>query len=280
MHRYMTPDNLKAEWANASAVAPTRIWKATLDRGLALLLLLPSLPLLVVLVALVRLTSRGPGIYAQLRVGKCGKHFTMYKLRSMRIDAEAGTGPVWASNGCDPRVTRLGYWLRKLHLDELPQLFNVLRGEMSLVGPRPERPEFVKVLADQIPGYLDRLMVLPGITGLAQVNLPPDTDLDSVRRKLKLDQEYIKTSAVVLDLRIIVCTVLRVVGVRHGRGVRLLGLHRAVVLGPAGGAKAAAVESQPVSPETIVIDKVGGKTVSYKDMAELQEEAELAAARD
>lgn len=205
-------------------------WKSIFDRVVALVLLVPGLPLIGLLVALVRLTSRGPGIYRQQRVGREGRVFTMYKLRSMRIDAEAGTGPVWAEAGKDSRVTPLGNALRRLHLDELPQLFNVLRGEMSLVGPRPERPEFVAVLAEQIPGYLTRISVLPGITGLAQINLPPDTDLDSVRRKLMLDREYIDTVGPVLDLRIIVCTLLRVVGIRGGRGVWLLGLQRTVSL--------------------------------------------------
>ena len=167
------------------------------------MLLGPALPLIGLLVLIVRLNSRGPGIFRQVRVGKRGRTFTMYKLRSMRIDAEAKTGPAWSPTGGDPRVTRLGYWLRRLHLDELPQLFNVVRGEMSLVGPRPERPEFVEVLAEQIPGYLNRLMVQPGITGLAQINLPPDTDLDSVRRKLILDCEYIRSASSWLDFRIV-----------------------------------------------------------------------------
>ena len=129
---------------------------------------------------LVRLTSRGPGIYKQARVGKDGRKFMMYKIRTMRQDAEAASGPMW-TQAHDPRVTFLGRVLRKLHLDELPQLFNVLKGEMSLVGPRPERPEFVRVLAEAIPGYRNRLAVRPGVTGLAQVNLPPDTDIASVR---------------------------------------------------------------------------------------------------
>jgi hypothetical protein len=152
----------------------------------------------------------------------------MYKLRSMRCDAEAGTGPVWAGAAADPRVTPLGYWLRVLHLDELPQLYNVARGEMSLVGPRPERPEFVSVLARKIPGYVDRLEVLPGITGLAQINLPADTDLHSVRCKLVLDQQYIRSAGVVMDVRIILCTLLRLFGLRGGRAVSLLGLTRVV----------------------------------------------------
>jgi lipopolysaccharide/colanic/teichoic acid biosynthesis glycosyltransferase len=204
--------------------------KAIADYVLGFLLLILAAPLIGVLVLAIRLTSKGPGVYRQTRVGLKGRVFTMYKLRSMRCDAEAATGPVWAPDGLDPRVTPLGYWLRRLHLDELPQLWNIARGEMSLVGPRPERPEFVAVLANEIPGYLDRLQVLPGITGLAQVNLPPDTDLDSVRRKLTLDCEYIRSASLLLDLRLVACTALRVVGLRGGRAVALLGLHREVRL--------------------------------------------------
>lgn len=229
-NRYLSPESVQSEWSRTVAISPTAFWKLLIDKALALSLLIPGLPLLCILVLLVRLTSHGPGIYSQLRVGKGGKHFTMFKLRSMRIDAEVGTGPVWSCNGSDPRVTPLGYWLRKLHLDELPQLFNVLMGEMSLAGPRPERPEFVKVLAEQLPGYMDRLGVLPGDHVLAQVNLPPDTDLNSVKRKLMLDREYINDASISLDLRIILCTALRVVGLRGGRSVRLLGLLRTVNL--------------------------------------------------
>ena len=203
-------------------------WKTWMDALIATLLLIPGLPMIGILVAAVRLTSKGPGIYSQVRVGRGGRIFTMYKLRSMRIDAETGSGPVWASLGTDSRVTALGYWLRRLHLDELPQLFNVLRGEMSLVGPRPERPEFVKVLADKIDGYLDRLQIKPGITGLAQINLPGDTDLDSVRRKLLLDCEYIRDAGLFYDLRIIACTLLKVVGIRGGLTRQFLGLDRKV----------------------------------------------------
>jgi lipopolysaccharide/colanic/teichoic acid biosynthesis glycosyltransferase len=231
--------------------APQRLpWKSLLDRALALLLLVPGLPLIAILVALVRLTSRGPGIYRQQRVGRGGRVFTMYKLRSMRIDAEAASGPVWAQAGKDSRVTPLGEQLRRLHLDELPQLLNVLRGEMSLVGPRPERPEFVAVLAEQIPGYLDRLTVRPGVTGLAQINLPPDTDLDSVRRKLVLDREYIDRASILLDLRIIACTFLRLLGLRGGRSVGLLGLQRTVTLPPSAG-RSADLHSAPAIPHAV-----------------------------
>lgn len=205
-------------------------WKGVLDRVAAIILMIPGLPLIAVLVILIRLTSRGPGIYRQDRVGKNGKAFTMYKLRSMRSDAESQTGPVWSAAGSDSRVTRLGYWLRKLHLDEVPQLINVLRGEMSVIGPRPERPEFVKVLAESIPGYMDRLRVAPGITGLAQINLPPDTDLNSVRRKLLLDLEYIASASFLIDLRMFLCTLFRLVGIKGETAMRVMWLSRTVQL--------------------------------------------------
>jgi hypothetical protein len=153
----------------------------------------------------------------------------MYKIRTMHCNAEAESGPVWAVQG-DPRITPLGYWLRKLHLDELPQLFNVVKGEMVLIGPRPERPEFTQQLMRQIPNYLDRLMVKPGITGLAQINLPPDTDLDSVRRKLALDLEYVSTASLLLDWRMLVCTGLRMIGVHGDTAMRICRLERIVNL--------------------------------------------------
>jgi lipopolysaccharide/colanic/teichoic acid biosynthesis glycosyltransferase len=199
--------------------------KIHFDRIVAALLLVPALPVMLVLCALVKLTSRGPAIFKQTRVGRDGKLFTMYKIRSMDIHAETLTGPVWASRR-DPRVTPLGRVLRKLHLDEIPQLFNVLRGDMSLVGPRPERPEFTKHLSVDIPQYEDRHLVRPGVTGLAQVNLPPDTDLEGVRRKLELDLEYIRTGSPFLDARVLMCTCFRVTGVSSARLVALMGLRR------------------------------------------------------
>jgi lipopolysaccharide/colanic/teichoic acid biosynthesis glycosyltransferase len=210
-------------------VAPYFRWKGLLDKVLAVLMLVPGLPLLGALMALVRLTSKGPAIFKQERVGKNGKLFTMYKLRSMRCDAEAVSGPMWTV-GNDQRITWLGKWLRRLHLDELPQLFNVLSGDMSLIGPRPERLEFVLILEQKIPGYRDRLRVLPGITGLAQINLPPDSDLDSVKRKQILDLEYIRTASLLLDLRMLVSTFLRMVGVRGTVVMRLMRLKREVRL--------------------------------------------------
>lgn len=203
--------------------------KTIFEQAAAAMMLVPGLPAIGILILTVRATSRGPGIFRQKRVGRGGRPFVMYKIRTMRIDAEAGKGAMWARND-DPRTTWLGKVLRKLHLDELPQLFNVLKGEMSLIGPRPERPEFVTVLADHIPGYTDRLAVLPGVTGLAQINLPPDTDLDSVRRKQKLDLEYIETAGAWLDVRILLCTFLRLVGIKGLLPARLMGLRRNVGL--------------------------------------------------
>lgn len=209
-------------------VAPIHLpWKRWFDGLLALVMLVPGLPLLGLLILVVRWTSRGPGIYRQVRVGRGGRLFTMYKLRSMSTDAETRTGAVWAKTN-DPRVTPVGQILRKLHLDEIPQLFNVLKGEMSLVGPRPERPEFVELLSRAIPGYVDRLAVLPGITGLAQINLPPDTDLDSVRRKLVLDRMYIRETGLWMDLRLLTCTLTRLVKMPEPLAVRLFGLYREI----------------------------------------------------
>ncbi len=204
---------------------PTFAGRGSIDRVAAVVLLVPGLPLIALLVALVRLSSKGPGIYRQERVGKDGHRFMMYKIRSMRHKAEAGTGPVW-TQALDPRVTAIGRVLRKLHLDELPQLINVLRGEMSLVGPRPERPEFVRVLAEAVPGYRNRLAVRPGITGLAQINLPPDSDLVSVQRKVLLDCEYVERGGLWLDTRLMVCTFLRLFKVPEGWLQSLLALRR------------------------------------------------------
>ncbi len=226
-HRLATEDSgQEAPWQAGIAPGPYLRWKGPIDRCLAAILLVPGLPIIALLVLLVRLTSRGPGIYSQARVGKNGHRFMMHKIRTMRLDAEAATGPVWTQPN-DPRVTFLGRVLRKLHLDELPQLFNVLKGEMSLIGPRPERPEIVRVLAEIIPGYRNRLAVLPGVTGLAQVNLPPDTDLRSVRRKLILDCQYVENAGMWLDLRLFFCTVGRIFRISL---VNIMGLRRIAVL--------------------------------------------------
>ncbi|MDA7503606.1 sugar transferase, partial [bacterium] len=139
--------------------------------------------------------------YLQKRLGLNGQAYIMVKLRTMVHDAESGTGAVWASSA-DPRVTRLGSFLRKTQIDEFPQLWNVLMGEMSLIGPRPERPEIAQRLELDIPHYMQRLHVKPGITGLAQLTLPADTDLESVRRKLIPDLYYVKHMSLMLDMKI------------------------------------------------------------------------------
>jgi lipopolysaccharide/colanic/teichoic acid biosynthesis glycosyltransferase len=160
--------------------------KRAADLTAALALLLLTAPLVLLAMLLIKLTSRGPVLYTQTRLGRHGRPFAIYKLRTMAHRAESLTGPCWSRPG-DPRVTRLGRFLRRTHLDELPQRWNVLRGDMSLVGPRPERPEFVPQLEQAVAHYRERLRVRPGVTGLAQVQLPPDTDLDSVRLKLAYD---------------------------------------------------------------------------------------------
>lgn len=175
-------------------------------------LLVATLPLVALAMAVVVLTSRGPAIYAQRRLGRGGRTFMIYKIRSMVVDSEAGTGPRWSTPG-DPRVTAVGRFLRATHIDELPQLWNILRGEMSLIGPRPERPEIVAQLERAIPQYGHRMAVRPGLTGLAQVQLPPDIDLESVRRKLACDLYYIQQVGPWLDLRILLGTAFHVVGV-------------------------------------------------------------------
>jgi lipopolysaccharide/colanic/teichoic acid biosynthesis glycosyltransferase len=207
------------------SVTPARYHqrKVVADRTIGLLLLIVSLPVTAVLLLLVRATTTGPGIYRQRRVGRNGAEFWLYKIRTMYADAEAVGGPQWATpNDC--RITPVGRALRFLHLDELPQLLNVVRGEMSLIGPRPERPEFVARLTQLVTGYEERLKVLPGITGLAQINLPADDSLTSVRNKVVIDCEYIEKGSTYLDLRILACTALRMLGIRHGRAPRWLGV--------------------------------------------------------
>jgi len=181
------------------------------ERSLAFLLLVLTSPILLIAVLLIRLTSHGPAIYRQARVGRGGRAFILYKLRTMRHRCELQSGPRWSVPG-DPRVTPVGRFLRRTHLDELPQLWNICRGDMRLVGPRPERPEFVVVLKRQLPLYNLRLHVTPGLTGLAQVQLPPDTDLGSVRRKLACDVYYVRCANWWLDMRILAATALKILG--------------------------------------------------------------------
>jgi len=162
-------------------------------------------PILVLIGLTVKLTSKGPILYRQNRCGQYGSIFSIYKFRSMRTDAEKHSGPQWAMPG-DKRATVIGKYMRLTHIDEIPQLVNVLKGEMSLVGPRPERPEFVYSLHNLVPNYEKRLLVKPGLTGWAQIRHRYDTVLDDVRKKLRYDLFYVKKMCLAVDVKVIVQT--------------------------------------------------------------------------
>jgi lipopolysaccharide/colanic/teichoic acid biosynthesis glycosyltransferase len=196
----------------------------TLNFALALVGLVALLPVLLLVALMIRLTSRGPVLYTQVRIGLDrrepldasrnhrrernlgGEPFTIYKFRTMRVDAEQGSGAVWAQQR-DPRVTAVGGLLRQYRLDELPQLLNVLKGEMNIVGPRPERPTIFAELREHIAEYPLRQRAKPGITGLAQINHHYDRSLEDVRTKVHYDLEYIRRQSVTEDLRIMLKTV-------------------------------------------------------------------------
>jgi lipopolysaccharide/colanic/teichoic acid biosynthesis glycosyltransferase len=205
--------------------------KAVADFVVALLLCLPALPVVLLSALLVKLTSRGPAFYTQARVGRHGRLFTIFKIRTMVHNCESLTGPRWSIPG-DPRVTPIGWFLRVSHLDELPQLLNVLLGEMSLVGPRPERPEFLPELERAYPVYPLRLEVRPGVTGLAQVQLPADSDLGSVRQKLSCDLYYVRHLSLWLDVRLLVCTAFYALGIPFRIAGRLLAIPATTLIEP------------------------------------------------
>jgi len=180
--------------------------KRALDVAGAAVLLVPLGPVILFFAILVKLTSPGSAFFHQVRVGQNGQLFKIVKLRTMHTDAERSSGPVWARKR-DDRTTRLGGFLRKTHIDEFPQLLNVLRGEMSLIGPRPERPFFVNKFKHEITNYSKRLLVKPGITGLAQVRYKYDETLLDVRNKLTYDLVYVKRMSWTLDVRVVLWTV-------------------------------------------------------------------------
>ncbi|NOT30961.1 MAG: TIGR03013 family PEP-CTERM/XrtA system glycosyltransferase, partial [Planctomycetes bacterium] len=180
--------------------------KRLVDFVLALLSLVVLGPLMLAVALAVRLDSPGPVLFRQERVGRRGRGFTLCKFRSMRSDAEKLTGPVWASED-DPRVTRVGRWIRKTRMDELPQLFNILAGSMSLVGPRPERQHFVAELAQKLPYYNQRHSTKPGLTGWAQINYPYGNTVEDALQKLQYDLFYIKYQSLLFDLSILFHTV-------------------------------------------------------------------------
>ena len=191
----------------------TPVMKRVCDIVFSLVMLFLTLPLMTLTAIAIKADTPGPVFYRQTRIGKFGQPFTLFKFRSMTTDAEAG-GAVWAQKK-DPRVTRVGAFIRTTRIDELPQLANVILGQMSLVGPRPERPHFVSQLAAAIPFYHERSYVKPGVTGWAQVNYPYGASVEDAREKLAYDLYYVKHRGILLDLLILLSTV-RVVLFREG----------------------------------------------------------------
>jgi sugar transferase (PEP-CTERM system associated) len=194
----------------------TRALKRSVDLLLSLIGLALSLPLAALIALAIKLDSRGPVLFRQERVGQNGRIFVLNKFRSMRADAEDTSGPVWAVLG-DPRITRVGKWLRRTRLDELPQFLNVLVGDMSFIGPRPERPEFVRLLQRQLPFYVGRHSLRPGITGWAQVRHQYAASVEDSLEKLKYDLYYVKNLSPLLDLLILLSSVQVIL---FGRGAR------------------------------------------------------------
>lgn len=186
------------------------VYQRVLDIVLSVVGLLVGIPLIAIFGILIKLEDNGPITYKQERLGKGGKRFYIYKLRSMRTDAEK-FGAQWAEKN-DPRITKVGKFIRKTRIDEIPQLFNILKGDMSIIGPRPERPEFTQEFNEEIPGFINRLAVKPGLTGWAQINGGYDI---TPQEKLVEDIYYIENRSILLDFKIILKTV-KVVLTGHG----------------------------------------------------------------
>jgi lipopolysaccharide/colanic/teichoic acid biosynthesis glycosyltransferase len=188
--------------------------KPIFDRCLALLALILVSPIIAIAAIIVRLTSPGKAFYTQVRLGKDGKPYVIYKLRSMYQNCESSSGIKWSSKS-DSRVTRFGWFMRSTHIDELPQLWNICRGEMSFIGPRPERPEIYAGLDGVLPEYRQRMAIRPGLTGLSQIQLPPDSSLETVRTKLARDRVYISYHSFWLDFKIVLATGFYLAGVSY-----------------------------------------------------------------
>lgn len=217
---------IDSQAAPDNVVCPRHAWylplKFILEWIAAFFLFVVAAPLIMLLAVLVRFTSRGPVFYSQSRLGRHGRAFLMYKLRTMRHRCEDQTGPIWSPPN-DSRVTRIGRFLRTTHLDELPQLLNILQGHMSLIGPRPERPELAVQIERTLPRFRERLQLRPGLTGLAQTQLPADLGLHTVRKKLVYDLYYVREANPWLDLRIALSTMLYLFGVLfHSLGRRMV----------------------------------------------------------
>lgn len=211
---------LKPSWIVFSdgfkSLRSRKVLKRIFDVAFSIFGLIAASPVLLITAILIRLESRGPVLFKQIRVGEHGRDFEIYKFRSMRADAEAKSGPVWAG-ASDDRVTRIGQFIRKTRIDELPQLINVIKGDMSFVGPRPERPFFVEQLKKDIPYYDTRCVVKPGVTGWAQVSYPYGATVQDSLEKLQYDLYYIKNMSPILDLMIIFLTIKVVL---TGKGAR------------------------------------------------------------
>lgn len=242
---------------------------AWLNQIVGAILFIPmSIPIALVAL-LVKLSSPGPIIYKQTRVGRRGKVFVLYKIRTMVQNAEGATGPVWTSQN-DARITPVGKFLRKFHLDELPQLINVVKGDMVLVGPRPERPEFTHYLAQAVPGYINRLAAKPGITGVAQILLPPDSDLEGVRLKLAADLKYIKTAGVWMDVRVVTCTFLRMFGISGQKVSKVFGFDEQWIDEPLAEIRQMAEAAPPQGPiDSSNVPATFHVAVADKDSAEV-----------
>jgi lipopolysaccharide/colanic/teichoic acid biosynthesis glycosyltransferase len=221
-------------------------FKRLVEIIISIILLFLTFPLIVISMIMVWAGSNGSPLYRQRRLGHLGRIIAIYKIRTMYEGSERDSGPVWSPRG-DPRVTPIGRILRASHVDELPQLINVLQGEMSLIGPRPERPEIVNWLESVFPKYRDRLRIRPGLSGLAQVLQGPDTGLHTVGRKLSYDLFYIENIGISLDLRIIAATILHVLHLP----ARLIGRLCYLPLNPAsaGDESTEACERIAVSPQ-------------------------------
>ena len=210
-------DMIRPSWlifsSRGQRVRTSEVARAIMHRTIALLGAIISLPIAIVTAILIKIDSRGPVLYKQQRVGKNGRVFTLMKFRSMRTDAEKD-GPVWAKSE-DERMTRLGRIIRKIRVDEIPQFWNILRGDMNFVGPRPERPHFVAQLAQEIPFYEQRHLIPPGLTGWAQIKYPYGASIEDARQKLQYDLYYIKNQNLTLDATILFETIKTIL---FGRG--------------------------------------------------------------
>ena len=209
IYQFVPLELVSPNWLLNASDAPQMLYIKKVKRAFDIIISLIGLvflgPIMLLGMLGVKLSSKGPVFYRQTRVGRFGKNFEVLKLRSMRTDAEKD-GAQWSAAGNDPRSTPIGKILRRYRIDEIPQLINVLRGEMSFVGPRPERPEFVEKLAEDIPYFHERLLCQPGITGWAQVNYPYGATTEDARRKLEYDLYYLKHMSVFLDAFILLDT--------------------------------------------------------------------------